>query len=321
MWKEEGVLVRVPASTANLGPGFDTLGMALELHLWVAMKPAEQMRIRLHGSELHGLPVDERNLIYRTAQAVFREAGVEERPLALDVYSEIPLTRGLGSSASALIGGLAAANWLIGQPLTEQRLFDMATAIERHPDNVGASLFGGIIAAMWDGEQARHIRLDPPAGLGTVVAVPQFELETKKARHVLPERIDMADAVHNISRSSVLVAALASGRTELLAEAMRDRLHQPYRASLIPGMPGILEEAVRNGALGVALSGAGPTLLAFVDNRGDHDSLQAYMKQALRDHGVESRVMPLGISKEGAVRCGVWDDMAAVVAGRADSSR
>ncbi|MCY9516559.1 homoserine kinase [Paenibacillus apiarius] len=316
MWQQDGVLVRVPASTANLGPGFDTLGMALHLHLWIAMKPAETTVIRLHGSELAGIPTDESNLIYRVAHSVFRAAGVEGRPLEMDVYSEIPLTRGLGSSASAIIGGLYAANALIGHPLSQEQLFNMATLIERHPDNVGASLFGGIIAAAWDGEQTEHIRIEPHGDLSTVVAIPQFQLETKMARNVLPAHVSLADAVFNISRSSLLVAALSSGQLHVIATAMRDRLHQPYRASLIPGMPRILDEAPGHGALGVALSGAGPTLLAFTDKRRSNASLVSYMKETFLAHGVEATVMEVEISREGAVCCGTWDGISSVLAAR-----
>ena len=316
MWQQDGVLVRVPASTANLGPGFDTLGMALDLHLWIAMKPAEATVIRLHGSELAGIPTDESNLIYRIAHSVFSAAGVEGRPLEMDVYSDIPLTRGLGSSASAIIGGLYAANALIGYPLTQEQLFNMATLIERHPDNVGASLFGGIIAAAWDGERTEHIRIEPHCNLSTVVAIPQFQLETKLARNVLPKQVSVADAVFNISRSSLLVAALCSGQFHVIETAMRDRLHQPYRAPLIPGMSRILDEATEHGALGVALSGAGPTLLAFTDKRQSSALLVSYMKKTFLAHGVEAKVMEMEISREGAVCCGTWDNMSSVLAAR-----
>jgi len=316
MWREEGVLVRVPASTANLGPGFDTLGMALQLHLWVSMKPADQAIIRLHGSDLEGVPTDESNLIYRIAQKVFDEAGIDRRPIEMEVYSEIPLTRGLGSSASAIIGGLVAANQLIGEPLDAGRLYDMATAIERHPDNVGASLIGGIVAAAWDGEHTTYARVEPDRYLSTVVAIPQFQLETKQARGVLPSQVDMAKAVFNISRSSLLVAALSSGRYDILSEAMKDCLHQPYRAPMIPGMTHILEHAVQHGALGVALSGAGPTLLAFIDKRSDSQELISFMRDTFSEHRIDVVVKELEPSHEGAVCIGTWSDMESILSAR-----
>jgi len=286
------VCVRVPASTANLGPGFDCLGMALGLYAWLEMEVAEQTTIRLIGDNVQGLPLDKSNLVYTVAQQVFARAGMPEQELSITMYSEIPLTRGLGSSASAIVAALAAANALIGNKLTNDELFQMATQIENHPDNVGASLFGGIIAAMWDGNQAHHVRIEPPANLEVLVVIPEYELSTKHARSVLPKEVPLQDAVFNLSHSSVLVAALSSGRLELISEAMRDRLHQPYRASLIPGMAHILEHATEHGALGVALSGAGPTLLALVDaNRGQKEDLEAFMVDTLRASDIPAKTM------------------------------
>lgn len=286
------VCVRVPASTANLGPGFDCLGMALGLYAWLEMEVAEQTTIRLIGDNVQGLPLDKSNLVYTVAQQVFARAGMPEQELSITMYSEIPLTRGLGSSASAIVAALAAANALIGNKLTNDELFQMATQIENHPDNVGASLFGGIIAAMWDGNQAHHVRIEPPANLEVLVVIPEYELSTKHARSVLPKEVPLQDAVFNLSHSSVLVAALSSGRLELISEAMRDRLHQPYRASLVPGMAHILEHATEHGALGVALSGAGPTLLALVDaNRGQKEDLEAFMVDTLRASDIPAKTM------------------------------
>jgi homoserine kinase len=266
--------------------------MALGLYAWLEMEVAEQTTIRLIGDNVQGLPLDKSNLVYTVAQQVFARAGMPEQELSITMYSEIPLTRGLGSSASAIVAALAAANALIGNKLTNDELFQMATQIENHPDNVGASLFGGIIAAMWDGNQAHHVRIEPPANLEVLVVIPEYELSTKHARSVLPKEVPLQDAVFNLSHSSVLVAALSSGRLELISEAMRDRLHQPYRASLIPGMAHILEHATEHGALGVALSGAGPTLLALVDaNRGQKEDLEAFMVDTLRASDIPAKTM------------------------------
>ncbi|CAH1204241.1 Homoserine kinase [Paenibacillus plantiphilus] len=288
------VIVKVPASTANLGPGFDTLGMALSLYAWIEMSAlaSGETVIDLHGDGLNGIPRDKSNLIYKIAQLVFDEAGVAIPELHISMYSEIPLTRGLGSSASAIIGALTAANALIGNPLEQDRLFQIATKLEGHPDNVGASLFGGIIVSSWDGSRAELIRLEPHPELDVLVAIPAFQLSTEKARHALPSQIALNDAVFNVASSSLLVAALASGRFDLIKHAMRDRLHQPYRAALIPGMATILEEATAHGALGAALSGAGPTLLALVEagspQRGE---LEAFLKATLLKEGIEAQTM------------------------------
>ncbi|MGG3453073.1 homoserine kinase [Paenibacillus rhizolycopersici] len=302
MIRQEGVRVKVPASTANLGPGFDTLGMALNLYSWIEMKPADSTVFRLHGENLEGLPTDKSNLVYQVAQTVFAEAGVTLPELEISMKSDIPLTRGLGSSASAIVGALFAANRLIGEPLSQAKLFDMATALEKHPDNVGASLFGGIITAIWDGTHADVLRIEPPADLEVLVAIPDFQLSTSKAREALPKQISLQDAVYNVSHSSLLTAALTAGRLDLIPVAMRDRLHQPYRASLVPGMAQILEEATAHGALGAALSGAGPTLLCLTDRRkGAEDQLEGFLLEVLGEQGITAQTMRLKPCTLGAV--------------------
>ncbi|WP_336774412.1 homoserine kinase [Paenibacillus sp. MMO-58] len=296
------VIVKVPASTANLGPGFDTLGMALSLYAWIEMSAAETTTFRLYGDQMQGIPTDKSNLLYKVARLVFEEAGVSVPELDVAMYSDIPLARGLGSSASAIVGALVAANALIGSPLTDHKLFQLATKLEGHPDNVGASLFGGIVVSAWDGERADYVRLAPHAKLETLVAIPAFQLATEKARHALPSQISMADAVFNVGRSSLLVAALASGELGLIRHAMRDRLHQPYRAPLIPGMSAILEQAVEYGALGAALSGAGPTLIAFVDAGSKSKSeLEQFLLATLKQEGIEAETMWLKPGGEGPV--------------------
>jgi len=296
----QGVRVKVPASTANLGPGFDTLGMALSLYSWIEMKASERTVFHLHGDEMGGLPTDKSNLIYKVAQMVFEEAGQAVPELEISMYSEIPLTRGLGSSASAIVGALAAANALIGSPLPDSKLFDMATNLEKHPDNVGASLFGGIITAVWDGAHADYMRIEPPANLGTLVVIPHFELATSKAREALPAQVSLADAVYNISRSSLMAAALSAGRLDLIRTAMKDRVHQPYRAPLVPGMSKILAEAPDHGALGIALSGAGPTMIALVDrNEPRVEELSAYLIETMKDEGIMSSCYSLNPVSEG----------------------
>lgn len=302
MIQPDGVRVKIPASTANLGPGFDTLGMALSLYAWIEMKEAEQTVFHLYGDEMQGIPRNKSNLLYQVAQQVFERAGVQVPELEISMYSDIPLTRGLGSSATAIVGALAAANALIGSPLSKAELFDMATGIEDHPDNVGASLYGGIITAIWDGVHAECIRFDPPEDLEVLVVVPDFELQTSEARKVLPDHISRKDAVYNVSRASFLVGALAGGRLDLIGKAMSDRLHQPYRAPLIPGMTRILEEAGNHGALGVALSGAGPTLLALVDRQQSRkNELEAFLLNTMRAEGINASAKWLLPDVEGVV--------------------
>ncbi|MFC5447239.1 homoserine kinase [Paenibacillus aestuarii] len=294
------VRVKVPASTANLGPGFDALGMALNLYAYIDMAIADKTTIQLIGDQMNGIPTDKSNLIYTVAQMVFDQAGVSHPELYIAMYSDIPLTRGLGSSASAIVGALAGANALIGNKLTQDELFQIASRLEKHPDNVGASLFGGIVVAFWDGLRAEAIRLEPDQNLEVLVAIPDFQLSTEKARSVMPKEVAMKDAVFNLSHSSLLVAALATGNLGMIRHAMKDALHQPYRAPLIPGMATILAQADQHGALGVALSGAGPTMLALVDARSDRkEELEAFLKETLRREGVSAQTLWLKPSGEG----------------------
>ncbi|KQX49075.1 homoserine kinase [Paenibacillus sp. Root444D2] len=294
------VRVKVPASTANLGPGFDSLGMALNLYAWIDMAISNETTIRLIGDQMNGIPTDKSNLIYKVAQMVFEQADVSHPELDISMYSDIPLTRGLGSSASAIVGALAGANALIGNKLTQYELFQIASRLEKHPDNVGASLFGGIVVAFWDGEKAESIRIEPDANLEVLVAIPAFQLATEKARSVMPKQVPMKDAVFNLSHSSLLVAALATCNLGMIRHAMKDALHQPYRAELIPGMKTLLEQAENHGALGVALSGAGPTMLALVDARsGQKEELEAFLKDTLAKEGIEAQTLWLKPSGEG----------------------
>lgn len=301
-WSDHTVRIAVPASTANLGPGFDTLGMAVNLYSWIEMKVATETKITLLGDQLYGIPTDKTNLIYKMAQLVFQKAGVSISELEITMYSDIPLTRGLGSSASAFVGGLCAANALIGFPLTDTEILNISTSIEKHPDNVAASLYGGIVVATWDGEEANCIRITPPEELETLVVIPEFQLSTSKAREVLPAQLSMADTIFNISRSSLLVAALSLGQLNMIKTAMQDRLHQPYRASLVPGMQQILEQATEQGALGIALSGAGPTMIAFVDRHSQQkEQLEQYLVNTMKAQGIVAQATWLKPVNEGVI--------------------
>ncbi|MDR6555569.1 homoserine kinase [Paenibacillus qinlingensis] len=297
---EQKVRVKVPASTANLGPGFDSLGMALNLYAWIDMAISDQTRIQLIGDQMSGIPTDKSNLIYKVAQMVFDNAGVSHPELEITMYSEIPLTRGLGSSASAIVGALAGANALIGNKFSTYELFQIASRLEKHPDNVGASIYGGIVVAFWDEVKAESIRIEPDHNLEVLVAIPAFQLSTEKARGVMPQHVSMKDAVFNLSHSSLLVAALSTGNLGMIRHAMKDRLHQPYRATLIPGMKTLLDECEDHGALGVALSGAGPTMLALVDGRNEKKTeLEAFLQGTLAKEGIEAQLLWLKPSQDG----------------------
>lgn len=298
---KQTIVVKIPASTANLGPGFDALGMALSLYAWLEMSVSEKTEIHLYGEGMDGIPTDEHNLIYKVAQLVFAKAGIPQQSLKISMYSDVPLTRGLGSSASAIVGALVAANEMIGQVFTMEQLFEMATQLEGHPDNVGASVFGGIVVSSWDGQSAPYVKLTPPAELEVLVIIPDFHLSTEKARHALPEEYTKEDVVFNIGRSSLLVAALASGQLELIQYAMQDKVHQPYRAALIPGMQKILDEAVDYGAVGAALSGAGPTVITFVSKKSSQKKqLEQFLVQTMEAEGITAQTMWLEPDEYGA---------------------
>jgi homoserine kinase len=297
-----GVRVRVPASTANLGPGFDSLGLALDLYTWVEMRRSGETQFHLYGEQLEdkGIPCDKTNLIYQVAQQVFEKAGVQVPELEVTMYSDIPLARGLGSSATTIVAALTAANALIGSPLSGYELFHLASSIEKHPDNVGASLFGGLVVAFWDGERAEHIRVEPDSRLEVLVAIPDFQLSTEKARHVLPKEVPMGDAVFNVGHSNLLVAAMCSGRLDMIRHAMKDALHQPYRTPMVPGMAEILREATEHGALGIALSGAGPTMLALSDqSSGRKAELEVFLRESFGRHGIGVDTLWLKPDREG----------------------
>lgn len=283
MW----VTSRVPASTANLGPGFDSLGMALPLFTTIHMRRSTAMRVTFRGAELSGLSVDADNLVFKMLRELFALRQMPVPPVEVVVESEIPLTRGLGSSAAAIVGALLAGNELLresGSAFSRDELFQLATRIEGHPDNVAASLYGGFVVTAWDGQKAYCQKILPPPTLHVTVAVPAFPLPTEQARHVLPDKYSRRDAVFNLSHTALLVAAMAAGSLEMIRHAMHDRLHQPYRTPLIPGMEEILARGHEYGALGCALSGAGPSVLALSD--GEKPELAEFMRQVFLAQGI-----------------------------------
>ncbi|MBI4328874.1 MAG: homoserine kinase [Chloroflexi bacterium] len=255
--------VEVPATTANLGPGFDCLGLALDLWNRVTVRPANTFALEVTGEGVEGLPLGEKNLVYQTAIALFRRLGQTPPPMRLLCENRIPLTRGLGSSAAATVAGLMVANHLTGETLSPSTLVERATEIEGHPDNAAPAVFGGCQIVVQE-DRAFRIRAVPLApGLECSLFVPEVRLATEQARAVLPTNVPRADAVFNVGRTALLVNALATGSWEDLRAATEDRLHQPYREALFPPMKPLFQTALAAGALGVFLSGSGPSVLAF----------------------------------------------------------
>lgn len=257
------ITVRVPATTANLGPGFDCMGLALDWWNTITVEIAHRaLQVRLRGVT-DDLPADSSNLTVRTMALLFQRAGVTFPALRITMTNRIPMRRGLGSSAAAIIGGLVAANAWMGVPFSQDDLLAVASGIEGHPDNVSAALFGGLTIAIADGERLCATRVPPPAAWRAVLFVPEQVLETRFARQVLPLQISRADAVYNIGRAAMLTYAFMANDPGCLLVGTQDRLHQPYREPLVAGMRPLLEAACEAGASGVALSGAGPSVIAF----------------------------------------------------------
>ena len=293
-------IARVPASTTNLGPGFDVLGLALQLYSTISLEEIDDgMEIEVAGVDVDKLPDDESNIAYRAANWVFDKCGYNPSGLRLVLTNGIPAIRGLGGSGTAILGGLLTANALCDTPFSRTELLDFATEFEGHPDNVAASLLGGLVISMMRDNHVHSIQLDCSSDLRVVVAIPNFSLSTKAARSVLPQTVDFADAIYNVSRSSMLVASIATGKLEVLSLAMADRLHQPYRTSLIPGFDDVAESAMRAGALSVALSGAGPSVAAYCTT--STQAVGSEMNKAFARNQVSCEIKVLSVDSAGAI--------------------
>ena len=289
--------LRVPASSANLGPGFDALGMALEIYLTCRFEPSERLSIRASGRDAGCISTLEDNLIWQTALAVARDVGETLPPVSLEIENDIPIGKGLGSSAAALTAGVVIADDLLGLHWKPVRILDEAARIEGHPDNVAACVLGSIVAsAMEDDGETRAVRLELPARYGVGIVVPDFILPTAEARAVLPDTYSRHDTVFNVQRSALLIAALTSGATTAFPAALEDRLHQPFRAALVPG----LDEMVRlraPGLLGCVLSGAGPSVLVFYEK--GCEQVCDLIRQIFAYHGHRSDVLWAHVADHG----------------------
>lgn len=296
------VRVRVPASTANLGPGFDTLGMALSLYNEVELSnEAEGLELYVEGEGKTELKeAGTRNLAVRAAQATLQDLGLQPSGLRVRQINRIPLRRGLGSSAAACLAGIAAASRLARVELSTDELLARTLLFEGHPDNVTPALMGGLTASAIVEGRIVAARVPILHHLKAVVVIPDLELTTKRAREVLPKQVPFADAVFNLTRLALLLTGLATDRPDLLAPGTEDRLHQSYRATLLPGMEAILDEGRRAGALATCLSGAGSSLFALVS--GDGKKIGHRMGARWRhEFGIENCVHLLEIDRHGLV--------------------
>jgi homoserine kinase len=286
------IRVSVPATTANLGPGFDCLGLALSLHNRVEVSRASRTQVIIHGEGAGLLPEDESNLVLRAMNRLARYAGSALPPLQVVQHNAIPVGSGLGSSAAAVVAGLLAADELLGAGLPLPLLLALATELEGHADNVAAALTGGLVLVAGD-----EVVSLPVAPLLAVVVLPAVSLSTRAARAALPVGVPHADAIFNLAQLGLLLQALARGDQALLARAMADRLHQPYRIPLIPGMQAAMAAAQAAGAA-ACLSGAGPSLIAFTSS--GHEALARAIRAAFAGAGLDSRTWILASDSRGA---------------------
>jgi homoserine kinase len=289
--------VRVPASSANLGPGFDALGVALGVYLTCRFQTSDSLRIRAEGRDANEIPEGPENLIWQTVVRVAETHHVRVPAIDLEIRNDIPLGKGLGSSAAALTAGVVIADRLLGLNWKPPRILDEAARLEGHPDNVAACILGSIVASAIDsGGVTRAVRLELPQRFGLAVVVPDFDLPTSRARAALPSGYSREDAVFNVQRASLLIAALATGAIHAFPAALEDRFHQPYREALVPGLGDILKLRAP-GLLGCALSGAGPSILVFYE-RG-FETVCDLVRQIFRLHGHESETLLADIARQG----------------------
>ena len=292
------ISVRVPATSANLGPGYDAVGLALTLSTRVSLELSPYPKVEVSGAGEDLIPRGPEHPAYRAARFVAEIVGESEAQFRLVQENAIPPIRGLGGSAAALVGGAVAANDLFGGQIAAPDLLNLVCELDGHPDNAAPALLGGLVIGTLTPEGVSAVRLEP-ANLKVAVAVPNFAVSTTAARRALPEQVPHRDAVFNVGRSGLLLGALATGEYELLRVAMQDRLHQPYRSHLIPGLEDVIEAALASGAYGACLSGSGPTVLAF-SSEPVATGIASAMRAAFEARGVEANSWALDVDLIGA---------------------
>ena len=307
------VSVKVPATSANIGPGFDCLGLALPIYNTITIEetvlPGTGIEINMMTEEeeaidemiFDDIPRDENNIVYKAVEMLYNSIGQEPSELKINIQSQIPITRGLGSSAAVVVGGLIAANKLLGSPADETALLSIATEVEGHPDNVAPAILGGfVLASQEDDGSIVYRKLNWPNEWDITVCIPDFELSTNIARSVLPENVPMQDAIFNAKHLAMLIDAVNTKDEKLMKTALHDKLHQPYREKLVPGMKEIMEAFKHeDGVLGCVLSGAGPTLL-IISHKYDLDKIKSTVKEIWEPQSVKVDIRTLKVEQNGA---------------------
>jgi homoserine kinase len=292
------ILIKVPATSANLGPGFDSLGLALDLWNEAVFSPADEFSMHVSGEGSDKVPHYRDNLIFRAADRLAELSGRTLAPFHIRCLNRIPFGSGLGSSSAATLTGLLGANAWLASPLSRDEIMNLATEIENHPDNVAPALLGGLVVSTMNEDKVLARRIEVATAVHIAVVIPDFNLPTRQARAALPKQITLRDAIHNISRAVLVTEALRAGDLDLLGRSMTDALHQPYRLPLIPGAQAAMDAATASGAAAVALSGAGPSLIAFSSN--SVSAIGEEMQRAFEGAGLAARVFDLKISDRGA---------------------
>lgn len=264
------ISVKVPATTANIGPGFDLLGMAIDRYNTFTFEISDHQ------------VMEESHLVYRAYKSVFKKLSRDLIHVSINVEGDIPVARGLGSSAACIVAGIMGANRLLGDPMSRGEVLDLATELEGHPDNVAPAIFGGLVLSIMTGNQLIVQRLPVSEHLRFITLIPDFELSTALARRVLPQKVDFADAVYNAGRLALLLASIGTGETSKLGEALKDRLHQPYRSPLIDGYERAIQTFEEAGAIGAYLSGAGPTIIGVAGDQASETFEKLQCLQATR---------------------------------------
>ena len=306
------VSVKVPATTANLGPGFDCMGMALPIYNTVTIEetvlPGTGIEINVIAEDdtsdelsLEHIPMDENSIIYKAVELLYNSIGQTPSELKITVHTQIPVARGLGSSASVIVGGLIAANELLGRPADEAALLSIATEVEGHPDNVTPAIVGGLVlTSSEDDGSIIYRKLDWPQEWNLTLCVPEYELATDISRSVLPKEVPLQDAVYNAKRLAMFVEAIHTNDSALMKLALKDKLHQPYRMKLVPGLEKIIENLNHeDNVLGCVLSGAGPSIL-IISEKNNLDKIRSIVRETWADLNVKAEIYTLPVENHGA---------------------
>lgn len=305
--KEETIKVKVPATTANLGPGFDVLGASLSLYneLEVSLaQDSKKAKFLIAGEGRRILPRDEKNILWKAMNAVFGLLDQQEKyslnSFNIKLTNNIPLSSGLGSSSAARAAGIIAANKICGNKLTLGEMAQLGVKLEGHPDNIIPAFYGGVCISINDGKDMIEVVKLPTPKIKAVVCTPGFELATERSRNILPLKYNRKDVVFNIARVALLTKAFCTNDFKLLKEAMQDRIHQPYRAKLIPVMQELIDSTVKVGAYGACLSGSGPSMVAFCDSNKAKDVAKV-MTKIWKKETVPTKTFILDFDKDGAI--------------------